>query len=354
MQPIINALLDPVVNFGKVTVSGGYPAGIDNIAVTLIVGDGSKLPNPADPAGSFNLVWFDSSTYSDPADDPKVEIVRCIANVNDTLTLMRAQEGTSVSTKNTSGKIYKMILSPTKRTIDDIGIESQSKVNTHSALSTGIHGVTSNIVGISDTQILTNKTITDSTNNVTARSLKSATAVIDVSSATAPSTGQVLTATGSTTATWQTPALLQNQLIKNILLPNPIFSDYTNEPNVNDKDPTTYAEKNYATGGARDSWIHWYLSYALNIPQHWILSIECGVVNGLNDTTVHQIEYSHDNINWYVISGSNNSFGSGSIDRSIINAQGYSQYFRIHTSMYTPNGNPHSIISRIYEIALIY
>lgn len=122
MQPMINALLDPVVNFGKVTVLGGYPAGIDNIAVTLIVGDGSKLPNPADPAGSFNLVWFDSSTYSDPADDPKVEIVRCIANVNNTLTLMRAQEGTSASTKNTSGKIYKMILAPTKKTIDDIEI----------------------------------------------------------------------------------------------------------------------------------------------------------------------------------------------------------------------------------------
>lgn len=160
MQPIINALLDPVVNFGKVTVSGGYPAGIDNIAATLIVGDGSKLPNPADPAGSFNLVWFDSSTYSDPADDPKVEIVRCIANVNDTLTLMRAQEGTSASTKNTSGKIYKMILAPTRKTIDDIGVESQSKVNTHSALSTGVHGVTSNIVGVSDTQTLANKTLT--------------------------------------------------------------------------------------------------------------------------------------------------------------------------------------------------
>jgi hypothetical protein len=36
--------------------------------------------------------------------------------------------------------------------------------------------------------------------------LNSATTVVNVSSATAPSTGQVLTATGSTAATWQTPA----------------------------------------------------------------------------------------------------------------------------------------------------
>lgn len=36
--------------------------------------------------------------------------------------------------------------------------------------------------------------------------LKSATTTVDVSAATAPSSGQVLTATGATTATWQTPA----------------------------------------------------------------------------------------------------------------------------------------------------
>jgi len=66
MQPMINILLDPVVNFGKVTVSTGYSAATE---VTLITGDGSKLPNPV-PSGSFNLVWFNNSTYSDPADDP--------------------------------------------------------------------------------------------------------------------------------------------------------------------------------------------------------------------------------------------------------------------------------------------
>ena len=55
-------------------------------------------------------------------------------------------------------------------------------------------------------QTLTNKTITDTTNNVAANSLKSATTLVDISSATAPSLGQVLTATSSTAATWQTPS----------------------------------------------------------------------------------------------------------------------------------------------------
>ena len=61
------------------------------------------------------------------------------------------------------------------------------------------------IVGTDVVQTLTNKTLTDSTNNIMAKSLKSATTTtIDVSAATAPSTGQILTATSSNTANWQT------------------------------------------------------------------------------------------------------------------------------------------------------
>ncbi len=63
-----------------------------------------------------------------------------------------------------------------------------------------------NVVIDSASQTLTNKTITDTTNNVAADSLKTATGVVTVSAATAPSTGQALVATGATTATWQSVA----------------------------------------------------------------------------------------------------------------------------------------------------
>ena len=66
-----------------------------------------------------------------------------------------------------------------------------------------IPDATCTIVGHNNTQTLTNKTITDSTNNVMASSLKSATTTVSVSSATAPSANQALIATNSTTATWQ-------------------------------------------------------------------------------------------------------------------------------------------------------
>lgn len=70
-----------------------------------------------------------------------------------------------------------------------------SPVLTTPALWTPASGVMTNVTG----------TATGLTSGIT-NALKSATTTVDVSAATAPSSGQVLTATSSTTATWQTPA----------------------------------------------------------------------------------------------------------------------------------------------------
>lgn len=109
--------LDPIVNFGKVTTSTGY----DSIAMDVMLnsGDGDKLPDPA-LSGAYNLVWFNNTDYTDPSDDPFVEIVRVTSRTNDMLTISRGQENTSPSNKNISGRIYRMLLTPTKRLIDDI------------------------------------------------------------------------------------------------------------------------------------------------------------------------------------------------------------------------------------------
>lgn len=114
-------IIDPVKNFAKVVVSGGY----DNTAtsINLVSGDGAKLPDPATD-GAFNLVWWNSTDYPDPADDPYKEIVRCTAKSTDTLTIIRAQEGTSAQNHNLSGKTYKMVLALTKKVMDDIKFTS--------------------------------------------------------------------------------------------------------------------------------------------------------------------------------------------------------------------------------------
>ena len=110
-------MADARKNFAKCEVSTGYSAAATSIALSS--GDGAKLPQPSTD-GEFNLVWHDSTTYPDPADDPNVEIVRVTARSTDTLTVTRAQEGTSASTKNASGKTYKMVLGPTAKTVDDL------------------------------------------------------------------------------------------------------------------------------------------------------------------------------------------------------------------------------------------
>lgn len=117
-------MADAIKNFAKVTVDGLYDASATEI--TLKTGDGAKLPNPSTD-GEFNLVWWNADDYPDPADDPNVEIVRCTGRSTDTLTVTRNQEGSGASTKNTTGKTYKMILGVTKKSMDDkseVGVAS--------------------------------------------------------------------------------------------------------------------------------------------------------------------------------------------------------------------------------------
>ena len=67
---------------------------------------------------------------------------------------------------------------------------------------------TDTLVARATTDTLTNKTITDNTNNVISRALwnGSGTGSVSTFASAAPITGQVLTATTGTTATWQTPS----------------------------------------------------------------------------------------------------------------------------------------------------
>jgi len=108
---------DPVVNFGIVTVSTGYVSGATSIS--LQSGEGSKLPDPA-VSGDFNLTWWDNTNYQTADIDPNKEIVRCTGNSGDILTVIRAQEGTADTNKNTGGSTYKMGLTFTKKTYENI------------------------------------------------------------------------------------------------------------------------------------------------------------------------------------------------------------------------------------------
>jgi len=74
---------------------------------------------------------------------------------------------------------------------------------------------TDTLVARATTDTLTNKTLTSTTNNVAANSLNTTTTAVNVSSAVAPTTGQMLLATSATTATWQTSLYTSNVIYSN-------------------------------------------------------------------------------------------------------------------------------------------
>jgi hypothetical protein len=108
---------DPVRNFCRVNVNGLYNSTATTIQLAL--GEGSKLPDPS-TEGQYNLVWWNATDYSDPTDDPYKEIVRVTAKSGDQLTILRGQEGTTAQNHNLSGKSYKMMLTLTKKTYEDL------------------------------------------------------------------------------------------------------------------------------------------------------------------------------------------------------------------------------------------
>lgn len=118
-------MADAIKNFVIVEVSTGYDASATT--VVLESGHGAELPDPA--VANYNLVWWNSTDYPNPADDPNVEIPRVTGLSTDTLTIVRPAVGNSYNgegsentakTHNIAGKTYKMMLSATKKVFDDI------------------------------------------------------------------------------------------------------------------------------------------------------------------------------------------------------------------------------------------
>lgn len=100
-------------NFAKSTLASGITSGATSLTVSA--GEGARFP-----AVPFNATIWNKVDYADPADDPTKEVVRVTGISTDTLTVTRAQEGTSASAHNTGGKTYGIVASITARTASQI------------------------------------------------------------------------------------------------------------------------------------------------------------------------------------------------------------------------------------------
>lgn len=123
--------MDAIKNFAKGTVAAAHISTDTSIALTT--GDGAKFP-----AVPFNAVWWNVTDFPDPADDPNVEVVRVTAIAVDTLTVTRAQEGTTATNKNTSAKTYKMAQNSTAKYFTDLlpgGVSGQIQYDASGVLA---------------------------------------------------------------------------------------------------------------------------------------------------------------------------------------------------------------------------
>jgi hypothetical protein len=123
-------MLDAVANFVQVQASTGYSSSATSIA--LQSGQGSKLP-----ATPFNIIWWNSTDYPNPANDPNVEIVRVTNVTGDTLTITRAQESTTATNKNTATKTYSLVLGITAKMISDIAAQTANGVPVENEVVSG-------------------------------------------------------------------------------------------------------------------------------------------------------------------------------------------------------------------------
>ncbi len=106
---------DSVKNFAKTTLAAGITSGATSC--TVASGTGGRFP-----AAPFNATIWNQTDHTSPDDAFHAgagEIVRVTSVATDTLTITRAQEGTSAVAHNTSGKTYGIIAGVTAKTMDE-------------------------------------------------------------------------------------------------------------------------------------------------------------------------------------------------------------------------------------------
>lgn len=108
---------DAVANFAKTTLTGTLASGV--LTASVASGTGALFPNPAS-AGEYDITLWNSTDYARAEDDPLKEMLRITARSSDTFTFTRAQQGTSDNNHTIPGKVYRIALTVSAKSLSDI------------------------------------------------------------------------------------------------------------------------------------------------------------------------------------------------------------------------------------------
>lgn len=127
------AILDKVSNFAKADLAAFISS--TDTSLTIDTNRAGRFPS----SGNFTIVVWDAENTSPEDDDDLsgVEVMLCTGRSSNTLTLTRAQEGTTAKNFNTSGHTYKAALVLTSKMITDIDTALTGKAPLASPSFTG-------------------------------------------------------------------------------------------------------------------------------------------------------------------------------------------------------------------------
>lgn len=102
------------VNNNARSTTSGLNNTTDPVTFSVTAGHGARFPQPGN---GFWITAWDNATYTDPGDDPNMEIVLVTARSTDSLTASRAQMGTVAVAHSGTIAVRLLIMD---QTIEDI------------------------------------------------------------------------------------------------------------------------------------------------------------------------------------------------------------------------------------------